>query len=328
MFKSVSDKKLGLILVLLAAMFWGYVGVPTKHLADLGFDNYTISFFKTSIPAIFYLIYSFKKDPSLFKVDKKGVLFFIIYGMVVIAGCFIAFNVTINLLPLALATMFLYTSQIWVVTISYFIFKEKFTLQKSISMLLILIGCFMMCEVHKLGNFSLSTKGIFWGLISGFTFALQIILAKVSNEKYHYNHNTLLTYSFLFAAIFLFPFMDMKNNIHIFKSSNNLFFLFKNIFWSVIGTLIANTAYVKSVQYIEASIASMVSSLELVIASILGFIVFNQALNLVQILGMALILVSIILLEMKKSDLIKLFKKTNKNLKITSDPTIETEIKL
>ncbi len=72
----------------------------------------------------------------------------------------------------------------------------------------------------------------------------------------------------------------------------------------------------------------MVSSLELVIASILGFIVFNQALNLVQILGMALILVSIILLEMKKSDLIKLFKKTNKNLKITSDPTIETEIKL
>ncbi len=43
----------------------------------------------------------------------------------------------------------------------------------------------------------------------------------------------------------------------------------------------------------------MVSSLELVIASVLGFIVFNQSLNLVQILGMALILVSIILLEMK-----------------------------
>lgn len=46
MLKNVNDKKLGLILVLLAAMFWGYVGVPTKHLADLGFDNYTISFLK------------------------------------------------------------------------------------------------------------------------------------------------------------------------------------------------------------------------------------------------------------------------------------------
>ncbi|BDB01257.1 DMT family transporter [Clostridium botulinum] len=323
MLKNANDKKLGLILVLLAAMFWGYVGVPTKHLADLGFDNYTISFFKTSIPAIFYFIYSFRRDPSLFKVDKKGILFFIIYGIVVIAGCFIAFNITINLLPLALATMFLYTSQIWVVTISYFMFKEKFTTQKAISMLLILIGCFMMCEMHKLGSFNLSTKGIFWGLISGFTFALQILLAKVSNEKYHYNHNSLLTYSFLFAAIFLFPFMDIKNNIDIFKSSNNLFFLFKNIFWSVVGTLIANTAYVKSVQYIEASIASMVSSLELVIASVLGFIVFNQALNLVQILGMALILVSIILLEMKKSVLLKLFKKPDKNSEITSETTYE-----
>ncbi|MCS4479701.1 hypothetical protein JQ035_02425 [Clostridium botulinum] len=46
MLKNANDKKLGLILVLLAAMFWGYVGVPTKHLADLGFDNYTISFLK------------------------------------------------------------------------------------------------------------------------------------------------------------------------------------------------------------------------------------------------------------------------------------------
>ncbi|KGO13288.1 DMT family transporter [Clostridium botulinum] len=323
MFKNVNDKKLGLILVLLAAMFWGYVGVPTKHLADLGFDNYTISFFKTSIPAIFYFIYSFRRDPSLFKVDKKGILFFIIYGIVVIAGCFIAFNITINLLPLALATMFLYTSQIWVVTISYFMFKEKFTPQKAISMLLILIGCFMMCEMHKLGSFNLSTKGIFWGIISGLTFALQILLAKVSNEKYQYNHNSLLTYSFLFAAIFLFPFMDMKNNIHIFQSSNNLFFLFKSIFWSVIGTLIANTAYVKSVEYIEASIASMVSSLELVIASVLGFIVFNQALNLIQILGMVLILVSIILLEFKKSVLLKLFKRPDKKLEITSKTTYE-----
>lgn len=180
-----------------------------------------------------------------------------------------------------------------------------------------------MCEMHKLGSFNLSSKGIFWGLISGFTFALQILLAKVSNEKYHYNHNSLLTYSFLFAAIFLFPFMDMKNNIHIFKSSNNLFFLFKNIFWSVIGTLIANTAYVKSVEYIEASIASMVSSLELVIASVLGFIVFNQSLNLVQILGMALILVSIILLEMKKSVLLKLFKRPHKKLEVASETTYE-----
>lgn len=57
-------------------MFWGYVGVPTKHLADLGFDNYTISFFKTSIPAIFYFIYSFRRDPSLFKVDKKVFYFY------------------------------------------------------------------------------------------------------------------------------------------------------------------------------------------------------------------------------------------------------------
>ncbi|WP_251859780.1 DMT family transporter [Clostridium sp. Marseille-Q2269] len=311
MLRKTDDKKIGFILVLSAAIFWGYVGVPTKNLADLGFDNYTISFFRTSLPALFYLIYTFRKDPYLFKVDKKGILFFIFYGIVVIAGCLIAFNIAINSLSLALGTMFLYTSQIGVVILSYFMFKEKFTLQKALAIIFILIGCFMMCELYKLGDINLSTKGVFWGLISGFTFALQIILAKISNKKYHYN--SLLTYSFLFGTIFLFPFMDMKNNIHIFKNSNNLFFIFQNIFWGVVSTIIANTAYVKSVQYIEASIASMISSFELIISSFLGFIIFKQRLNYVQMMGMTLILFSIMLLELKKSDLLKLFKKPNKN---------------
>ncbi|WP_278428150.1 EamA family transporter [Clostridium cochlearium] len=47
------------------------------------------------------------------------------------------------------------------------------------------------------------------GLISGITFALQIIFAKISSKKY--NQNTLLAYSFIFASLFLLPFMNVKN---------------------------------------------------------------------------------------------------------------------
>ncbi|EJO5346523.1 EamA family transporter [Clostridium botulinum] len=321
--KTINNKKKGLLLVIIASIFWGYAGVPTKYLSDLGFDNYTISFFRTSTSAIFYILYLSKKDPSLFKVDKKGVLFFIIYGIGITAGCLIAFNMAITSLSLALATMFLYTSQIWVVIISYFMFKEKFTYKKAISMVLILIGCFMMCELHKLGNLSLSPNGVFWGLISGFIFALQIILAKVSKDKYHYN--SLLTYSFIFGSIFLLPFMDMKNNIHIFQNSNNMFFIFQNIFFCFVSTVISNSFYIKSVKYIEASIASMVSSFELVIASVLGFILFKQSLSLVQTLGMILILLSIMLLELKKEDLLKLFRKTNNSPEINSEDQIKIQ---
>lgn len=320
MVKIKDNKKFGLLLVLLASIFWGYVGVPTKHLANLGFDNYTISFFRTGTAAIFYILYSFKKDPNYFKVDMKGILFFLFYGVVVIAGCLLSFNIAINSLSLALGTMFLYTSQIWVVIISYFMFKEKFTSKKAIAMILILVGCFMMCEVHKLGNFNLSPRGIFWGLVSGFTFALQILLAKVSNEKY--NYNTLLTYSFIFGGLFLLPFMDMKNNIRIFQNSNNLFFIFQNIFWGFVSTVIANSAYVKSVEYIEASIASMVSSFELIVASLLGFLIFGQILSLIQILGMVLILFSIMLLEMKKEDLCKILKIKKKDFSISTEENI------
>ena len=44
MFKN--DKTKGFILVIIAALFWGYMGVPTKNLGDFNFDTFSVSFFK------------------------------------------------------------------------------------------------------------------------------------------------------------------------------------------------------------------------------------------------------------------------------------------
>lgn len=298
--KTKDDKTIGFLLVFLASICWGSVGIPTKNLANLGFDNYSISFFRSAPAAIFYLLYCLIKNPKWLKVDFKGILFFIFYGIFVLSGCLLSFNIAINSLSIALGTMFLYTSQIWVVVLSYFMFKEKFTFNKIFAMILIFIGSSMMCGIFSSSNFSLNAKGVIWGIISGFTFALQILLAKVSNDKYH--SNTLLTYSFIFGTLILVPFMNMQNNISILSNTCNLSFILKNIAFGFVTTVIANTSYVKSVQYIEASIASMISSSELIIASIVGFIIFGETLSKLQILGMIFILLSIVLLQIKKQN--------------------------
>ncbi|WP_027623344.1 DMT family transporter [Clostridium lundense] len=301
------DEKKGFILVIVAALFWGYMGVPTKNLGDYSFDPCSVSFFRTSIAGIFYFLYCFIKDRTLLKTDKKGILFFIFYGVIAFGATFISYNVAVNYISIALGTMFMFTSQIWVIILSYFIFKEEFTVKKIVSILLTLTGCFMMCKIYDLNNISLNPKGIIYGLLSGFTFALQIIFAKINSNKY--NQNTLLAYSFIFASLSLIPFMDIKNTIHIISSSNNIYFILKNIIIiGLLNTVIANGAYVKSVQYIEVGIASIIASLEIVIASIIAYFVFHETLDIVQVIGMILIIVSIIILEVKKETLPKLFK--------------------
>ncbi|NEZ46471.1 EamA family transporter [Clostridium niameyense] len=296
--KLKNNKTKGFILVIIAALFWGYMGVPTKNLGDLNFDAFSVSFFRTFMAGIFYFLYCLKKDLNLLKVDKKGLLFFIIYGIIAFGGTFICYNLSVNYISIALATMFMFTSQVWVVILSYFIFKEKFTPKKIIAIVLTLIGCFMMCKIYDTQNISLNPKGVIFGLISGFTFALQIILAKINSSKY--NQNTLLAYSFIFASLSLIPFMNFKNTIHIFQTSNNISFIIKNII--IIGffnTVIANGAYINSVKYIEVGIASIIASSEIVLASIIAYIVFHQTLDCIQIIGMTLIILSIILLQIK-----------------------------
>lgn len=62
-----NNKTKGFILVIIAALFWGYLGVPTKNLYDFNFDSFSVCFFRTSIAGIFYFLYCFKKDYMLLK---------------------------------------------------------------------------------------------------------------------------------------------------------------------------------------------------------------------------------------------------------------------
>lgn len=301
-----NDKTKGFILVIIAALFWGYLGIPTKNLYDFNFDSFSVCFFRTSIAGIFYFLYSFKKDATLLKIDKKGLLFFMLYGAIGFATTFICYNVSVNYTSIALGTMFMFTSQIWVAILSYFIFKEEFTPKKIVAICLTLAGCFMMCKVYDLKNLNLNLKGVLLGLISGITFALQIIFAKISSKKY--NQNTLLAYSFIFASLFLIPFMNMENTLNILISTNNLYPIIKNIFIiGVFTTVIANGAYLKSVEYIEVGIASIIATLEIPIAAIIAYFVFHQTLDIIQITGMFLIIISVIILEIQLKNINKIF---------------------
>ncbi|MEJ8554495.1 DMT family transporter [Tepidibacter sp. Z1-5] len=295
------NKKKGFVLVIIAAVFWGYMGVPTRNLGNLNFDPFAVSFFRTLIAAVFYFLYCLKKKPNSLKVDSKGIIFFVIYGISAFALTFISYNISINYVSVSIGTVLMFTCPIWVVILSHFIFGEDINKNKIIAIVLNLFGCFMIAKGYEFGNFSLSLKGVVFGLISGFSFALQGILAKIVDEKY--DKDCLLAYSFLFGSLFLIFFVDFKNTVSIFKNTNNMYFIIKNII--VIGffnTIIANGSYVKAVEYIEASVCSIIVSLELVVAAIVAYFVFNEVLEIFQVIGMFMVIGSIVILNIKKKE--------------------------
>lgn len=277
------------------------MGVPTRNLGNLNFDPFAISFFRTTIAAVFYFVYCLKKKPNSLKVDSKGIIFFMIYGISALALTFISYNISIKYVSVSIATVLMFTCPIWVVILSHFVFKEEINKNKAIAIMLNLFGCVMISKGYEFGNFSLSLKGLVFGLISGFAFALQGILAKIVDKKY--DKDCLLAYSFLFGTLFLIFFVDFKNTANIFRNTNDMYFIIKNI--TVVGvcnTIIANGSYVKAVEYLEASVCSIIVSLELVVAAIVAYFVFNEGLEILQIIGMLMVIISIVVLNVKKKE--------------------------
>ncbi|CAH2214645.1 DMT family transporter [Tepidibacter aestuarii] len=295
------DKQKGFILVIIAAAFWGYMGVPTRNLGNLNFDPFEISFFRTLIASVFYFLYCLKKKPNSLKVDYKGIIFFMIYGISAFTLTFISYNISINYVSVSIATVLMFTCPVWVVVLSHFLFNEEINKNKSIAIILNLFGCFMISKGYEFSNFSISIKGIIFGLISGFSFALQGVLAKIVDEKY--DKDCLLAYSFLFGTLFLIFFVDFKNTVNIFKGTNDMYFIIKNIIGvGLFNTVIANGSYVKAVEYLEASVCSIIVSLELVVAAIVAYFVFNEALEVLQIIGMIMVILSIVVINVKKKE--------------------------
>ena len=58
--------------------------------------------------------------------------------------------------------------------------------------------------------------------------------------------------------------------------------------------MVANVACVKSTQYVEATTTSILSALEVVVGTMVGFFIFHEHLTVLQIIGAVIIVVGAI----------------------------------
>ena len=75
---------------------------------------------------------------------------------------------------------------------------------------------------------------------------------------------------------------------------------------SVLSTFIASTFYVKSTEYIETQVTSILVSLEPILGSIFAFFIFGETMSQTQLLGAAIVILAACVLE---ADLSKITEK-------------------
>ncbi|MBP1889328.1 drug/metabolite transporter (DMT)-like permease [Clostridium moniliforme] len=289
----MNNKKKGIILVLIATLFWGMMGVTSRTLGNAGIDSMSISFFRCLIASIGFGIFLFIFNKDAFKVDLKGIIISSIYGIVTFGLSFTTFNIAVERVPIAVATVLMFTNPIWVTIFNAIFFKEKITGKKAIVIILAITGCFLISNIFGVGFENLDIVGLLVGLSTGVLFALQLVIPRFFEGKY--TKDSMLIYGFIASAIVLAFFTNFTGIDNAITSSASPIFVVLNILSiGVLSTFIANISYVKATDYIETGVASVLVALEPVLGSLFAYLVYGETLTGLQLIGGLLIIIAAI----------------------------------
>lgn len=285
----MSNKKIGISLVVMATFFWAIMGVSSRYLTNSGVTPTDISFFRCLIAATGFSIFLAIFNKSAFNMDLKGIIISSLYGIVTFALSFTTFNIAVERVPIAVATVLMFTNPIWVTIFNAIFFKEKISLKKGFIIALAIFGSVLIANLLGADIADLDIIGILIGLSTGVLFALQIVIPRFFEGVY--SKDSMLIYGFIAGTIVLAFFADFGGLVHTFEIAESKSMIIINMLAiGVLSTFIANIAYVKATDFIDGGTASVLVALEPVLGSLFGFIFYGETLNGLQIIGGVMII--------------------------------------
>ena len=288
-----TDKRAALFVALSAASF-GFLGVPVRFLHDNGFAPLDITAVRLFVTTIALVIVALVVDRGLFKVRKRDLLFFILFGFFKLMSDVTLFRAQLTI-DLSLSTLLQMTAPYYVLVISLFLFRERITLMKILAMLVAFIGCIFVTGVITGGMHSLDFVGVASALISGLFFGLYTIGCKLSSDK-GYKPVTTMMYTFLFASLMTIPF---ANDVKVVESFVDVHLTLGVLSLGILMTLIPFFVSTWGVQKLEASKVSLISVMEVITACIVGYFLFDEEMTVLNIIGMSLVVASIVIMDLK-----------------------------
>lgn len=253
-----------------------------------------ITFLRGIITAMAMFVGLFLFDKKSLKIRIKDIWCFV--GTGALSVCFFnyCYFKTITLTSLSVAAVLLYLAPAFVMLMSAPLFREKITGVKLIAVIMALFGCAMVSGIMG-GNATLSGMGILYGIGSGFGYALYSIFGRYALNK-GYNSLTITFYTFLFCSISSILYINPAKVVGTVLYTEGL------LVWTVgmmlFVTLFPYLAYTKGLQKVENGTASVVASIEPVVATVLGILIYKEEMDFVILLGMICVLGSVVLINL------------------------------
>lgn len=292
------SKRLAYIYIAAAAFFWGIIGIFITFLYELGLTPTQVVAIRLTTAAIVLSVYVYFNNRDLLKIRPADCRYFIGTGIIsIVFFNWCLFN-ALKETSIAISAILLYTAPAFVTIFSRILFKEPLTKRKLSALFITFTGCALVIGVFPSTNDTISTYGLILGLGSGLFYALYSIFGKFALMKY--NSLTVTVYTFIFGAVAIVPFSGLTS---VFPLIKNPIAILCIIGLGVVSTVLSFTLYTKGLSAVESSRASIIATVEPVIAAVSSFLVFQEKLDAWQYAGIVMVIAAVIIVQEQKKAL-------------------------
>ncbi len=250
----------------------------------------TIGFYRFFIGFIFLSIIILIKKP---KIDSKSLKKMIIPCMT--GGFFFSCDLwlwhrSILYIGAGISTLLANTQVLYLVLIGIIFFKERPKWYFFIALLLTGAGVVMATSSFASLDFdSLHMKGLIYGLLTGLSYSFVTLSLKKANDQYHHPGPWPIFLLTFFASIFSLVFVVLENEMHLPQGIDILYAVIYGGLIHACGWLLIS----KAIKVIPIALASLILLLQPIFATILGVMIYNEQISILQALGLALSLIGI-----------------------------------
>ena len=281
--------------ILAAGCLWGFMGLFRRYMGEAGFSASNLIVLRCGIAALCFgltLLFTGRKQ---FRIKLRDSWCFLGSGIVSLLFFTFCYFQAMNYMSLSAAAILLYTAPAIVTLLSALLFRERLTGTKVFAVVLAFLGCALVSGLGA-GDMALSAAGILYGLGSGFGYAMYSIFARYALER-GYSSNTINFYSCLLAALGAALIWGVDGVFETAAASAQNLGLALGA--GVLTCFLPYLLYTYGLTGMETGRASIMASVEPVVATLVGAVVFRESMSVLSYAGVVLVLSAVVLLNVK-----------------------------
>ncbi|HZG66213.1 MAG TPA: EamA family transporter [Herpetosiphonaceae bacterium] len=283
----------GYALVLTAACLWATIGLFYRSLVEeYNLAPSVVVAFRAGIAAVVLAIGLAVVRPQALRIRSAHVPFFVFFGVGGVGGFYSWYIAAIATGSVAQAAVLLYTAPIWIALWSALHERERLEAPRLLALGLAVAGCALVAQAYDPVQLRINGVALMYGLLAGIGYAIYSVCSAEGTRRGH-NPWTVVFFSLGVGAFVLFANTPPAEILRVFRTPGAWPPL---IAVALLPTLLAPLCFTYGLQHVRTSSASILATIEPVVAAALAWAFLDERLAWPQIAGGGCVLLAVALL--------------------------------